>query len=65
MFDASDNGGHTAAVLTSFIATCKHLRIDPFACLRDVLERINANPHDRLDELHPDKRVAARAAVAP
>jgi hypothetical protein len=50
MFYGSDNGGHTAAVLTSFIATCKHLRIDPFAYLRDILDRINAHPHDRLDD---------------
>ena len=63
MFYGSDNGGHTAAVLISFIETCKHLRIDPFAYLRDVLERINTHPHDQLDRLLPDKWLAACAAV--
>jgi hypothetical protein len=31
MFYGSDQGGRTAAVLTSLIATCKRLHIDPFA----------------------------------
>jgi hypothetical protein len=31
MFYGSDNGGQTAAVLTSLIATCKRLGMDPFA----------------------------------
>jgi hypothetical protein len=35
-FFGSDNGGHTAAVLGSLIATCKRHRIDPFAYPRDV-----------------------------
>jgi hypothetical protein len=35
MFFGSDAGGRTAAVLTSLIMTCKRLKIDPFAYLRD------------------------------
>jgi transposase len=31
MFYGSDNGGQTAAVLTSLIITCKGLNIDPFS----------------------------------
>jgi hypothetical protein len=30
-FFGSDNGGHTAAVLNSLVATAKRHRIDPFA----------------------------------
>jgi len=41
MFYGSDRGGHTAAVLSSLVATCKMHRIDPFAYLRDVLARIS------------------------
>jgi transposase len=33
----SENGGKTAAVLYSVVGTCKHLRIDPFAYLREAL----------------------------
>jgi transposase len=61
LFFGSDNGGHTAAVLTSLIASCKRLRIDPFAYLRDVFARISTHPQNQLDELLPD-RWAARAA---
>jgi len=59
MFYGSDNGGHTAAILTSLTATCKRLHIDPFAYLRDVFERISAHPASRLAELLPDQWKAA------
>ena len=55
MFYGSDNGGRTAAVLSSLIAPCKHLRIDPFGYLRDGFSRISAHPKTRLDELLPDQ----------
>lgn len=57
----SDKGGQTAAILTSFTATCKRLRIDPFAYLRDVFARISAHPAHRLAELLPDQWKAAHA----
>jgi transposase len=64
MFYGSDNGGRTAAVLTSLIATCKRLRIDPFAYLRDVFGRISTHPQSQIDELLPDRWMAARASLA-
>lgn len=63
-FFGSDKGGHTAAVLTSFIITCKRLEIDPFAYLRDIFDRISAHKTSRLEELLPDKWKAARAAAS-
>jgi transposase len=66
LFFGSDNGGRTAAVLTSFITTCKRLDIDPFAYLRDIFEHISTHPQSRLDELLPDQwRAARRAAGTP
>jgi transposase len=62
LFFGSDNGGRTGALLNSLIATCKRLRIDPFAYLRDVFARISAHPNNRLEELLPDRWAAARAA---
>jgi transposase len=59
LFLGSDNGGKTAAVLFSFTATCKHLRIDTFAYLRDVLERLPTHPRERLEELLPHRWQAA------
>jgi hypothetical protein len=58
----SDKGGQTAAILTSFTATCKRLRIDPFAYLRDVFGRISAHPANRLADLLPDRWKAAQSA---
>jgi transposase len=55
MFYGSDNGGRTAAVLSSLIATSKRHGVDPFAYLRDLFERISAHPKSRLAELLPDQ----------
>jgi transposase len=60
MFYGSDNGGRTAAVLTSFITTCKRNDIDPFSCLRDIFERISTYPENRLAELLSDEGMVAR-----
>jgi transposase len=52
-FFGSDNGGKTAAVLMSFIATCKRCGVEPFAWFRDVLSRIATHPIHQLAELLP------------
>jgi transposase len=52
-FFGSDNGGRTAAVLRSFIASCKRAAVEPFAWFRDVLSAIAAHPVTRLAELLP------------
>jgi transposase len=54
-FYGSDEGGRTAAVLTSITATCKRLNVDPFEYLREVFQRIRTHPHNSLDDLLPDK----------
>ena len=49
-------GGDTAAVLYTLVATCKRLRIDPFAYLRDVFSRLPENTTDEaLRDLLPDR----------
>jgi transposase len=63
LFVGSDAGGQTAAVLFSFTATCKHLSIDTFAYLRDVLTRLPTQPAARLEELLPHRWQAARMAL--
>ena len=52
-FFGSDQGGKTAAVLRSFIASCKRCRVEPFAWFRDVLARIPEHSITRLSELLP------------
>jgi transposase len=52
-FFGSDGGGRTAAVLRSFIASCKRCSVEPFAWFHDVLSRLPAHSIARLDELLP------------
>lgn len=52
-FFGSDSGGKTAAVLRSFIASCKRCGIEPWAWFSDVLSRIPAYSITRLKELLP------------
>ena len=51
----SPKGGRTAAVLMSFVATCKLLAIDPYKWFCDVLSRIADHPQQRLAELLPHR----------
>ncbi len=56
LFVGSDRGGETAAVLYTLVATCKRLRIDPFAYLRDVFTRLPEIATDKpLEDLLPDR----------
>jgi transposase len=52
-FFGSDSGGKTAAVLRSFIASCKRCGVEPFAWFHDVLSRMPAHSITRLSELLP------------
>ena len=64
LFLGSDKGGATAAVLFSFTATCKHLRVDTFAYLRDVFERLPTHAVADLEELLPHRWQASRQAAS-
>ena len=64
LFAGSRDGGQRAAVLYSLIYTCKINGVEPFAYLRDVIARINANPMNRIQELTPREWKAAQAAAA-
>jgi transposase len=58
LFLGREDAGHNAAILYSLVATCRRLRIDPLAYVRDVLERlpmIADDDHERLDALLPDR----------
>jgi hypothetical protein len=61
MFFGSDQGGTTAAVLRSFVATCQRVGVDPFTWLKDILSRIAAHPITRLAELQPHNWLPAQA----
>jgi hypothetical protein len=49
-----DRGGRTAATLYRLVASCKRHHVDPFAYLKDILERLPTHPRKALGELLPD-----------
>lgn len=53
LFAGSLEGGRTAAVLSSFMATCKQHELNPNEYLRDVLTRLSSGAYSNLDELLP------------
>ena len=53
LFTAAKRGGHVAATMYSLIGTCKLNGIEPYAYLKDVLQRLPAHPVNRVAELLP------------
>ncbi len=53
LFTAATRGGHVAATLYSLIGTRRLNAIEPYAYLKDVLQRLPAQPVHRLAELPP------------
>ncbi len=54
LFAGSDGGGERWAIVCSLIATAKLNDVEPFAYLRDVLERMTyGHPMSRIDDLLP------------
>ena len=53
LFAGSHRGGELAAIIYSFMATCKLQKIDPSKWLDDVLRRITTQSEDNLIELLP------------
>jgi transposase len=53
LFAGSDAGGRRAAIHYSLVASCKRHGIDPFAYLRDVIERVATHPQSRIRDLLP------------
>jgi len=61
VFFGSDQGGHTAAVLRSFVTSCQRVGVDPYVWFKDVLTRIAAHPMTRLAALLPHNWKLAEA----
>lgn len=65
LFAGSDAGAERAVIAYTVIGTCILAGLDPWAYLKDVLEKLAAGwQHRRLDELLPPNWAAARAASA-
>lgn len=55
LFAGSHNGAQRAAMLYSFLGTCKINNINPFEWLRSTLDQIPNYPINRIAELLPRK----------
>jgi len=60
-FFGSDEGGKTAAVLRSLVASCQRVGVDPFSWFKDVLSRVVTHPINRIAELLPHNWATAQA----
>jgi transposase len=67
LFVATPNGGHTAAILSSFTSTCRRHEINPQLYLTQLLANLPDTPVSRIDEWLPDqwKKRQAPPAEAP
>jgi hypothetical protein len=54
LFAGSHNGARRAAMLYSFLGTCKINEVNPFEWLRYVLNIIPNHPVNKLQELLPN-----------
>lgn len=53
LFAGSDRAGRRAAVVMSLIQTARLHGLDPYAYLRDVLDRLPLTPHSEIEQLLP------------
>lgn len=60
LFAGSHEGARRAAMLYSFLGTCKIHDINPFEWLRDILSRIPSHSVNKLDELLPHNWALAK-----
>jgi transposase len=62
LFAGSEAAAHRTAILCSLVQRCKHLQINPFVYLRDVIERVSTHPARLVLELTPREWIAATRA---
>ncbi|NPC56023.1 transposase domain-containing protein, partial [Caenimonas soli] len=63
LFAGSLRAGQRAAAIMSLVHSARLNGHDPYAYLRDVLERLPTQPASRIDELLPHRWQPASAAI--
>jgi len=53
LFAGSEAAAHRTAIFCSLVQTCKHLQINSFVYLRDVIDRVSTHPERLVLELAP------------
>jgi hypothetical protein len=65
LFAGSHEHGKRAAIIYSFLQTCKLHGINPTECLHDVLLRINDHKQNKLSELFSQKWKKQPGKISP
>ena len=65
LFFGSDKGGKNHAIMLSIISTCRRHRVEPWAYLTDVIQRLSKNPDENFEDLLPHKWKPKYPASAP
>jgi transposase len=63
LFAGSMKGLHRAALLYSLVQSAKLAGVEPWAYLKDVLDRLPDHPHSPIGDLLPRQWAAAKAAA--
>ena len=53
MFAGSEGGAENAAIMFSFVESCKRADVDPFEYFKDILVRIAEHPSSEIERLFP------------
>ena len=64
LFAGSEAAAHRAAILCSLVQRCRNQGLNPFAYLRDLLDRVSTHPARRILELTPREWKGLRDARA-
>jgi transposase len=64
LFLGSENGGRTASIFASIVASCNRHSLDPFAYLKDVFTQLATNQNVDLETLLPDRWQRERTSAA-
>jgi hypothetical protein len=59
LFFGSADAGEAGAILFSIVQTCRGLNINPREYLEDIMRKLMSHPAGKLDELLPDRWLAA------
>ncbi len=60
LFVGNEDGGKAAAIVLSLIQTCRGLGLNPREYLEDIMRRLMSHSAQKLEELLPDRWLAAR-----
>ena len=60
LFVGNEDGGKAAAIIFSLVQTCRAIGANPREYLEDVMRRLMSHNARKLDELLPDRWLAAR-----